>query len=157
MCLPLRDLVKLKTIQKSEKNSDWPDPDHPPAYPIFYYFFLTFENMKTKFSQIYVACRGNTPLFYHPSPLISHPLSALTSVKNEVNWSFVYHGLQVTKHPRHPHLGTKGDMGRCYPLLGFHSRVRTGYFNGKKDKLFDKNTFPCIFWLLVAILFLTFG
>ena len=25
-------------IQKSEKNSDWPDPTHPTPYPIFYFF-----------------------------------------------------------------------------------------------------------------------
>ena len=29
----LRGLVKLKNFQKSEKNSDYPDPTHPPAYP----------------------------------------------------------------------------------------------------------------------------
>ena len=28
-------LVKLKKNQKSEKNSDWSDPKHPPAYPFF--------------------------------------------------------------------------------------------------------------------------
>ena len=55
---------------------------------------------------VYVAWRGNTQLLYHESPLISPPLPALTSVQNEVNWSHVEHGLQVTKHLRHPHLGT---------------------------------------------------
>ena len=31
----LRGFVKLKKIQKSEKNSDWSDPTHPSPYPIF--------------------------------------------------------------------------------------------------------------------------
>ena len=28
-------LSSLKKIQKSEKNSDWPDNTHPPHYPNF--------------------------------------------------------------------------------------------------------------------------
>ena len=32
---------QVKKIQKSEKNSDWPDPTHPPPYQFF------FWNMKT--------------------------------------------------------------------------------------------------------------
>ena len=39
--------------------------------------------------RVYVAWRGNTPLLYHPSPLISPSLPALTSVQKEVNWSIV--------------------------------------------------------------------
>ena len=35
-----RGFVKLKQIQKSEKNSDWSDP---PAYPIFYFFWKQLE------------------------------------------------------------------------------------------------------------------
>ena len=73
---------------------------------------------------LYVAWRGNTPLLYHPSPLISPPVQALTSVQNEVNWSIEEHGLQVTKHLRHPHLDTKGDMGWSCPFLRLYSRVR---------------------------------
>ena len=38
----LRGLVKLKIIQKSEKNSDCPDNTHPPAYP---FIFLLYGNM----------------------------------------------------------------------------------------------------------------
>ena len=41
--LLLRGLVKLKQIQKSEKNSDWSDTTLPPPS----IFFETFGNMKT--------------------------------------------------------------------------------------------------------------
>ena len=30
----IRGLVKLKKIKKSEKNSDWPDTNDPPPYPL---------------------------------------------------------------------------------------------------------------------------
>ena len=33
----LRVRVKLKKIQKSEKNSDWSDHTHPPHYPNFFF------------------------------------------------------------------------------------------------------------------------
>ena len=40
----LGGFVKLKQIQKSEKNSEWSDPSLPPPYP---FFLETFGNMKT--------------------------------------------------------------------------------------------------------------
>ena len=104
-----------------------------------------------------------TLLLYHLSPLLSHPVPALTSVQNEVNWSPVEHILQVTKHLRHSHPGNKDEMSWGCPLLGFYSRVQTrsykGHFKSKADKLLNTNTFlqfPCNFLLLVAILFWTF-
>ena len=58
---------------------------------------------------------------------------------------FVEHGLQVTKHLRHPHLGNKGDMVWGCPLLGFYSRAKTrsykGHFKGKADTVLNRNTF----------------
>ena len=106
-----------------------------------------FQPVSQGVQWLYVAWRGNTPLLYHPSPHISHPLPALTSVKNKVNWSLVEHGLQVTKHLKHPHLGNKGVMVWGCLLLGFYSRVRTRsykrHFKGKADKLglLNRNTF----------------
>ena len=44
----LRGLVKLKTIQKSEKTSDWSDPKHPPPYPFFIFFFVQQKNNTEK-------------------------------------------------------------------------------------------------------------
>ena len=32
--MELRGFVKVKSFQKSEKNSDYSDPTHPPHYPI---------------------------------------------------------------------------------------------------------------------------
>ena len=105
------------------------------------------------YSKYYVAWRGNTPLLYPPSPLISHPVPALTSVQNKVNWSLVEHGLQVTKHLKHPYLGNKGVMVWGCPLLGFYSRVRTrsykDHFKGRADKLLNRNTFYSIHVFLV--------
>ena len=89
--------------------------------------------------------RGTTPLLYPPSPLISHPLPKLKSMQKMVNWSLVEHGLEVTKHLGHPHLGTKGDMGWGCPLLGFYCRVRSrsykGHFVDKADQVLNRNTF----------------
>ena len=96
------------------------------------------------YSEYYVAWRGNTPLLYPPSLLISHPLPTLTSMQKMVNWSLVEHWLEVTKHQRHPHLqGTKGDMGWGCPFLGFYCRVRTrsnqGHFKVKPSIISNKN------------------
>ena len=74
------------------------------------------------------AWRGNTPLIYPPSPLISNPLPTLKSMQKMINRSLVEHGLVVTKHLRHQHLGTKGDMGWGCPLLGLYCRVRSRSF-----------------------------
>ena len=97
------------------------------------------------YSDYYVAWKGNTPSLYPPSPLISHPLPTIKSLQKMVNWGVVEHGLEVTKHLRHPHLGTKGDMGWGCPLLGFYCRVRSrsykGHFKGKAEKLLNSNNF----------------
>ena len=54
---------------------------------------------------------GYYPTLISPVPsYITHPVPALKKLQNEVNWSLVEHGLQVTKHLKHPHLGNKGDM-----------------------------------------------
>ena len=102
------------------------------------------------YSDYYVAWKGNTPLLYHPSPLISHPLPTLKSMQKMVNWGVVEHGLEVTIHLRHPHLGIKGDMGWGCPLLGFYCRVRSrsyqGHFKVKPAIILIKNImlqFPC--------------
>ena len=62
-----------------------------------------------------------------------------------VNWCFVWHGLEVTRHLRHPQLGTKGDMGWGWPLLWFYSRVMSvscqGHFKVNPDKILNKNMF----------------
>ena len=62
-------------------------------------------------------------------------------------------GFQVTNYLRHPHLGTKGDMRWCCPLLGFYSRVRIGsykgHFNGKADKLLKKKLSTVSMYFLV--------
>ena len=62
-----------------------------------------------------------------------------------VNWSLVWHGLEITKHLRHPQLGTKGDMGWGWALLGFYSRVMSvscqGHFKVNPDKILNKNMF----------------
>ena len=93
----------------------------------------------------YVAWKGNTPLLCPPSPLISHPLPTLKSMQKMVNWSVVEHGLEVTKHLRHPHLGTKGDIGWGCPLLGFYCRVRSRsyqcHFKVKPAIILNKNIF----------------
>ena len=51
----------------------------------------------------------------------------------------------VPKHPRHPHLGTKDDMGWGCPLLGFYCRVRSrsdqGHFKVKPAIISNKNKF----------------
>ena len=102
------------------------------------------------YSEYYVVWRGNTPLLYPPSPLISHPLPALKSMQKMVNWSLVEHGLEVTKHLRHPHLqGTKGDMGWGYPLLGFYCRVISREFQGQTSckRVFHKAAELDILWL----------
>ena len=65
-----------------------------------------------------------------PSPLISHPPPILKSMQKVVNWRLVEHGLEVTKHLRQPHLGTKGDMGWGCPLLRFYCRVRSRSYPG---------------------------
>ena len=64
------------------------------------------------------------------------------------------HGLEVTKHLRHQHLGTKGDMGWGCPLLGLHCRVRSrsyqGHFKGKPAIILNKNIFlqfPYVFFV----------
>ena len=46
----LRGLVKLKTIQKSEKNSDWSDPIPPPPIQFLIFFLIIWkhENKKKK-------------------------------------------------------------------------------------------------------------
>ena len=97
------------------------------------------------YSEYYVVWRGNTPLLYPPFPLISHPLPTLKLMQQMVNWSLVKHGLEVTKHLRHPHLGTKGDMGWGCPLLGFYCRVRSrsyrGHFKVKPAIILNKNIF----------------
>ena len=100
------------------------------------------NTLPTGYSEYYVAWRGNTPLLYPPSPLISHRLPTLKSLQKMVNWSLVEHGLEVTKHLRHPHLGTKNDMGWYCPLLGFYCRVRSrsyqGHFKVKPDIILNK-------------------
>ena len=77
----------------------------------------------------------------------------MSRVQNKVNWSIAEHGLQVTKHLKHPHLGNKSVMVWGCPLLGFYSRVRTrsykGHFKGKADKLLNRNTFYNIHVFLV--------
>ena len=42
-----RGFVKLKKSQKFEKNSDWPDPTHPPLYPIFFFWGNMFNKKNT--------------------------------------------------------------------------------------------------------------
>ena len=42
----LRGLVKLKIIQESEKNSDWPQATHPPPYLIFIFFWKQLQQQK---------------------------------------------------------------------------------------------------------------
>ena len=44
--IPLRGLVKLKKIQKSEKNSDYSDTSHPPPYPFFLKHLETWKQQK---------------------------------------------------------------------------------------------------------------
>ena len=39
-----RGFVKLKKIKKSEKNSNWPDPKHPP--PPIHFFFLNLKHVQ---------------------------------------------------------------------------------------------------------------
>ena len=62
-----------------------------------------------------------------------------------VNMSLMEHGLEVTKHLRHPHLGTKGDMGWGCSLLGFYCRVKSrsyqGHFKVKLAIILNKNMF----------------
>ena len=44
----LRDLVKLKKIKKSDKNSDWPHHSHPqPSYPFFFFSGKHVQQQKT--------------------------------------------------------------------------------------------------------------
>ena len=53
------------------------------------------------------------------------------------------HGVEATKHMRHPQLGTKGDMGLGCLSLGFYSRVRSrsykGHFKVKPAKILNNN------------------
>ena len=83
--------------------------------------------------------------YISPVPLISHPVPALTSVQKKVNCSLVEHGLQVTKHLKHPHLGNKGVMVWGCPLLGFYSRVRSrsykGHFKGQSRQVIEQKHF----------------
>ena len=111
-----------------------------------------FNTHPRGYSDYYVAWKSNTPLLYPTSPLISHPLPTLKSMQKMVNWGVVEHGLEVTKHLRHPHLGTKGDKGWGCPLLGFYCRVRSrsyqGHFKVKPTIILNKNImlqFPCFF------------
>ena len=91
---------------------------------------------------------------YPPSPLISHPLPTIKSMQKMVNWSCVEHGLKVTKQLRHPHLGTKGDVGWGYPLLGFYCRVGSrsyqGHFRVKSAIILNKNIFLQFPYVFVA-------
>ena len=70
-----------------------------------------------------------------------------------VNWSIVEHGLEVTKHMRHPQLGTKGGMGWGCPLLGFCSRVRSRSYKGqvkvKSAKILNNNIFYSVHMFLL--------
>ena len=104
-----------------------------------------FNTHPRGYSEYYVAWRGDTPLLYPPSPLISHPIPKLKSMQKMVNWRLVEHGLEVTKHLRQPHLGTRGDMGWGCPLLGLYSRVRSrshqGHFKVKPAIILNKNIF----------------
>ena len=90
------------------------------------------------YSEYYVPWRGNTPPLYHPSPPSSQASTNTKSMQKMVNWSLVGHGLEVTKHMRHPDLGTKGDIRWGCTLLGFYCRVRSrsykGHFKGKADQ-----------------------
>ena len=103
------------------------------------------------YSEYNVAWRGNTPLIHPPSPLISHPLPTLKSMQKMINWrSLVEHGLEVTKHLRHQHLGTEG--WGC-PLLGLNCRVRSrsyqGHFKVKPAIILNKTyfySFHMFFW-----------
>ena len=77
----VRGLVKLKKIQKSQKNSVWPDNTHPPPYPIFICFWKHVQpQKKTKkknFSDFWI--------FFN----LTKPLSmALT--RKLINCSFLY-------------------------------------------------------------------
>ena len=106
------------------------------------------------YSDYYVAWKGNIPLLYPPSPLISHPLPTIKTMQKMVIWSAVEHGFEVTKHLSHPHLDTKGDMGWGCPLLGFYCRVRSrsyqGHFKVKPTIILNKNIFlhfPYIFFV----------
>ena len=57
---------------------------------------------------------GVIPHSYNPPPPVPSYITPSTTTKINakiVNWRLVEHGLEVTKHLRQPHLGTKGDMG----------------------------------------------
>ena len=111
--------------------------------------YCDWESLPTRILGVTVniMCLGGViPHPYIPRPLLYHkPLPTLKSMQKMVNWSFVEHGLVVTKHMRHPHLGTKGDMRWGCTLLGFYCRVRSrsykGHFKGKADQLLNRNTF----------------
>ena len=65
----IRDLVKLKKIQKSEKNSDWSDITDPPTY----YFFLIGNIEKHKKTQHF---QKNIRVGTWPT----HPLSSFSRI-----------------------------------------------------------------------------
>ena len=64
------------------------------------------------------------------------------------------HGLEVTKHMRHPQLGTRGGMCWGCPLLGFCSRVRSRSYKGqvkvKSAKILNNNIFLQCPYVFVA-------
>ena len=127
---------------------------HKAAVDLGYCDWEAFQHASYRGYSDYTWLGGVIPHSYITRPLLYHTLyQRVTSVQNEVNWSFVEHVLQVKKHLRHPHLGNKGDMARGCPLLGFYSRVMTrsykGHFKGKADTLLNRNTFYSFMYFLV--------
>ena len=61
-----RGIVKLKKIRKSEKNSDWPDPSHPP--PTHFFFFWNMYSNKNHHKKHKISNKKNLSwCLTHPS------------------------------------------------------------------------------------------
>ena len=98
------------------------------------------------YSEYYVAWRGDTPLLYPPSPLISHPLPTLKSMqKNGVLWKMGLKSQSTWGTHNWVGLLTLGNMGWGCPLLGFYCRVMSrsyqGHFNVNPAIILNTNIF----------------
>ena len=78
----VRGLVKLKKFKKSEKNSDCPDPIHPPAYPFFWNMYNEKKPQKNNISK-----KNKSDL---TKPLITWPLCFLKKSLNVARYSSIH-------------------------------------------------------------------